>query len=268
MTEIVFASEDHVDKPERPPRRWVLPWLLLLGFVVFEATAQPVLGVTVVCLKFGWENFRTAFWLRRVDPDHRRGRACFWLFVAFGLLKTALAASFIFFALAIVVPEIRKRQGNAVNNAPPVEFMVAGLTVMAGVVLSSLATCAAVFKAWRGRLRLWVDRSVDDARRQETWPPPNPRHAHVNQARILILTALITISTILMLILVPSFLVPLFMVIGQVNQIFATSAIALMMIVLSGFVLGIRDSLSRSLANCPSDCWGNSSARLFGTDQK
>src|SRR5947209_18895965 len=74
---------------ERPGRGWHGPFtwtgLLAVGWVLYELTAQPAVGAVAVCLKFGWEDFRTALWLRRRDPDRRRGRACFWLYAGNGL---------------------------------------------------------------------------------------------------------------------------------------------------------------------------------------
>ena len=72
-------------------RLWAL--LLIVAWLVFELTAQPALAVAAVCVKFGWEDFRTARWLRRSDPDRLRGRACFWLYVASGLWKTAITGT-------------------------------------------------------------------------------------------------------------------------------------------------------------------------------
>src|SRR3954454_11024639 len=94
-------SPGRADDP--PPRRrpsLVLPALLALGFVVYELTAQPGLGAAIACTKFGWDDFLTARWLRRRDPDRRRGRAEFWLFVAAGLWKTAVTGVVVMFAVA------------------------------------------------------------------------------------------------------------------------------------------------------------------------
>ena len=82
--------------------RWAnvlsVPLLLVIGWVLYELTAQPALGVAAVCIKFGWDDFRTAWWLRRRDPDWRRARACFWLYLASGLWKLAISASLMIFA--------------------------------------------------------------------------------------------------------------------------------------------------------------------------
>src|SRR5258708_4158177 len=81
---------------ESTPRRWPswLSWSLLLtvAVIVYELTAQTMLSVVVACSKFGWNDFLTARWLRRVDPDAARGRTLAWLHIAFGLWKITGAA--------------------------------------------------------------------------------------------------------------------------------------------------------------------------------
>src|SRR5690349_9796317 len=85
--------------PRRRPSL-VLPALLMLGIVVYELTAQPGLGAAIACTKFGWDDFLTARWLRRRDPNRRRGRASFWLFVAAGLWKTAVTGVIVLVGVA------------------------------------------------------------------------------------------------------------------------------------------------------------------------
>ena len=50
-----------------------LPWWLIaaVAFAVAELTAHPSIGVIVLCLKFGWNDFLTALWLQLRSP-HRR----------------------------------------------------------------------------------------------------------------------------------------------------------------------------------------------------
>src|SRR5688500_12502652 len=146
MADRLFASEDfEVDRPDARGT-WVWLWLLLLGFVIYELTAYPALGIGTVCLKFGWEDFRTALWLRRTDPLPARGRACFWLYLSFGLLKTAITGGILMLVCATLAPLI---QPNAVGNAPTAEFVVATVTAFGGFMLSALSTCIALYKAWR-----------------------------------------------------------------------------------------------------------------------
>src|SRR5207302_5843758 len=67
----------------------------------------------VMCLKLGWDDFRTAFWLRRRDPSRRRGRACFWLYLANGFWKVSaigLVVSLLFILIAIL-PRLGQRVG-------------------------------------------------------------------------------------------------------------------------------------------------------------
>jgi hypothetical protein len=156
---------------ERPARRWRLPftWLGLLAicFIVYELTHQPALGAVAVCLKFGWEDFLTARWLSRTDPVRRRGRACSWLFFAWGLWKTGLVAFLMSIAFAAVTP--KQRPPGAAD--PLIAFLGTFLTTLVCFGLSTFATNCAVLLAWRGRQRLWLDRAVHRARRAKCWPP-------------------------------------------------------------------------------------------------
>src|SRR5215475_3477379 len=97
------ASAERAAEP--PPRGWRLSvsWyaLLLLGWLLYEATSQPELAAAVTCAKFGWSDWRAAWWLRRVDPDWRRGRTCFWFYLAYGLWKVAVMASVVMFVLLL-----------------------------------------------------------------------------------------------------------------------------------------------------------------------
>src|SRR5437016_4928589 len=98
---------DEEDVPSR--RRNFLSWpaVLAAGWLFYELTAQPNLGAAVVCAKFGWNDFRTAWWLRRVDPDRRRAWACFWFYLASALWKTAITATVTIFAFAFVAASLR-----------------------------------------------------------------------------------------------------------------------------------------------------------------
>ena len=76
--------------------------LFASGWILFEFAAAPGVGVAVASLKFGWNDFLTALWLRRRDPDRDRSAVCFWFFVASGLWKITVVA----FLLTFVVPKI------------------------------------------------------------------------------------------------------------------------------------------------------------------
>jgi hypothetical protein len=60
------ALDEYPDQQARSRWHTPLTWsaLAALGLLVYELTAQPALGVSVLCLKFGWNDWRTALWLR------------------------------------------------------------------------------------------------------------------------------------------------------------------------------------------------------------
>jgi hypothetical protein len=176
---------------QTPSRRWRLPFtwlgLLALAWIVYELTHQPALGAVAVCLKFGWEDFCTARWLSRTDPDRRRGRACSWLFFAWGLWKTACVAFLMSVAFAAVAPAAFQQAGAV---AALWAFVSTFLTTLAGFAASALATTCAVITAWRGGLRLWLDRAVHRARRLDCWPPAPLCEGRTNRIGQLLVTAL------------------------------------------------------------------------------
>jgi hypothetical protein len=77
--------------------------LIIIGLLIYELTTQPILGVIVVCSKFGWNDFLLAFLLRRVDPNQPRGRTVSWFCLAFGLLKVVYASVFLAIALSLML---------------------------------------------------------------------------------------------------------------------------------------------------------------------
>src|SRR2546421_118232 len=152
-----MENENHEDNEWGPARRWhgAFTWtgLLVVGWVLYELTAQPALGAVAVCLKFGWEDFRTARWLRRRDPDRGRGRACFWLYVGNGLWKTALVALVILFAMVVAVRVAARRRGQAPKQDWMDDVGVGTvLTMTAALTLSAVATVWALWLARRYRI--------------------------------------------------------------------------------------------------------------------
>jgi hypothetical protein len=249
-----------------PRRRWgghlTLPMLLLLGWLLYELTAQPALGVAAVCLKFGWEDFRTAGWLRRRDPDRRRGRAAFWLYTASGLWKSAITASVMIFAFAFVKGLQEANRAPAPRGQPrdgiPPQVIGALLTAFGSYVLSTLATCAALFLALWYRLKLWLDAGVHRARRDNLWPPPDDPAPRTNKAGRVVLTALIlTIFT-------GGFAALVAVAVGvsgrQLDAFGLLLVLAVLVLLMFGVPVAIlvgRDLLARRVfAAAPSECWG------------
>src|SRR5258707_11666988 len=91
MADRTRQPDEQAERQGRWPG-WVT-WLVqgTVGWVAYEMSAQPMLGVVAVCAKFGWNDFLTARWLSRLDPNRPRGHACFWLYFSSGLWKTAAA---------------------------------------------------------------------------------------------------------------------------------------------------------------------------------
>jgi hypothetical protein len=257
MDDEIFGLEDAKPRTQGFSSKWVLPMLVVLGILIYEVTSQPGIGVAVLCLKFGWEDFRTGFWLRRADPERRRGSACFWLFMSLGMLKTAITGSILMFVFVFAfVPRGA--------NPPPEQFVAAAVTAMSGFLLCTIATGVALFKAWRGRIRLWVSGCVHQARRENAWPALFARNGEANQARAVVLTALITIAIPLLLILIF-----LLMPVGQGHPTFFTVAFVFVLIFVAFFVLAFREYVLRGFARHPAECWDLPGWRhSFVVDQK
>jgi hypothetical protein len=164
-------------EPGPSPNRWrgvvALSVLLLVGWVLYELTAQPALGVAAVCIKFGWEDFRTAWWLRARDRLPGRGRACFWLYIASGLWKIAITASLMIFGYVF----LKIAGALAAKRAAP-HVVGSMLTAFGGIAMAAITASAAVVLALVGNHRLWLHHGVHRARRYDVWPPPHwPEHS-------------------------------------------------------------------------------------------
>jgi hypothetical protein len=156
-----------------PPRRWPgwLGWPVLAGagLVAYELTAQPALVGLTLSLKFGVQDARTAVWLRRRDPDRRRGAAHFWLYLAHAAWKMGAAGAALgfvcVFALAAVAgPGPPKGLGLEL-------FGGSALAGFGGFLASAVLAVVAVAKGWWHRRPLWLNSGVAAARVRGEWPP-------------------------------------------------------------------------------------------------
>jgi hypothetical protein len=230
---------------------WRLPFgwlgLLALAWLIIELTHQPALGAIAVCLKFGWEDFLTARWLWRSDPDPWRRRSTFWLYLAWGLWKTAVVAFLMCIGFATVA-----RRNQWLGPVPPglAEFIGTLTTMLAGFALSTVLTVLAFFCAWCGGVRLWLDSAVHRARRLDCWPPAALCRGRTNRlGHLLITTGVLGFLAML-----------LTLVVGVAPFV----PVKLFVILLTGFMLLLgpvtlllfRDVISRKLgADSPYDCW-------------
>lgn len=257
-------------QPARTPawrRHLTLPVLLLIGWVLYELTAQPALGVAAICLKFGWEDFATAIWLRRSDPEPRRAAACFWLYLASGLWKAAITASIMIFGFAFLQGMQGPRAPGPRPGGMPPQVLGALLTAAGGYLLSGLTTVVAVVLALWGGVKLWLDSEVHRSRRGNYWPPAVDANHRPNQAGRLVVTALI-------LFVVPTLMAIIIALVASVaprQGVRWEPWLVLMTLVVSvigtvggpTLILFTRDQLAeRVMAARPSECWGDDAERL------
>ncbi len=172
--------------------RWHLGWpaVLLAGWLLYECTAQPAIGVIVACAKFGWADVRTAWWLRRIDPDSGRGRACFWWYVTFGLWKVAVTATL---AMGLLVYGVAMAGQGQPGKLPPSPVLQGALIAAAcGFGLSFFSSYVALWAAWHHGVRIWLGIAPHRARAGRFWPPC---HGQTNIAPYVLFTTMIfTIS--------------------------------------------------------------------------
>jgi hypothetical protein len=242
-------------------RRRLFIWsgLLALGWLIYELTAQPNLGVVIVCAKFGWNDTRTAWWLRRRDPKPTRGWACFWFYLASGLWKMAITAVIATFAVGFVAGIFEGRQGRPANPQPmPPWFPGACLTALCGFLLSSLATLLALWQAWRHEVKFWLSSSVHGYRRRDAWPPYDIDWIPANQGGRLLLTAVIVIASPVVITLGILLGAALAHVLGATG--IALCMVALMVVV-PMLLLSLREALKRRfIATVPWQCWSREEA--------
>ncbi len=239
----------------------VLPALLGIGFLVYELTAQPGLGAAIACTKFGWDDFLTARWLRRRDPDRRRGGAEFWLFVAAGLWKTAVTGVVVIFAVAFLEAALRQPLQAGQRPQPPSEVIFGALlAAFLGFALSTLATGRAFVTALQCRVRLWIDGQIHRDRRADRWPPISSA-GRKNRAGAVLFTALF----LGMLVALSAFRVilraalrgwaggpPVQNVADTVANVFCAGVFLLVPVL----IILCRDILGQlALARSPAECW-------------
>jgi len=251
---------DTGEHPAGPQRRWfsllTLAALLLVGWAVVELTAQPALGVAAVCTKFGWEDFRTGWWLRQRDPNRRRGAACFWLHVASGLWKIAITASLMIFAYIAL-----KLLGLIGGRPAALHLVGAMLTAFCTIGLATVTACRALLLARAGGVRLWLHPHVHRARRADRWPPV--RAGQRNLGGTLVGTALFALLVpalfAVMLLGVRQWLGPLQRPVPAL--VFLAGFPLLCSLLGLGLYYFVRGVLNRRVfARVPEQCWGKAAA--------
>ena len=242
---------------ERRERHGLLTWPLVLtaGWLIYEVTAQPNLGAVFVCAKFGWNDFRTALWLCRHDPDGGRGWACFWFYLSSALWKIAITAVCVILLAAFLSAGQQKVQPRPAAVAlPAVPAWLPGvvLTAFVGFGLSTLSTVLALALAARHGVRFWLTSQIHRFRKRNAWPPYDLHRFADNQANRVFVTALIVVVFLL--------LVSLF--IGLVAANLALDPAMLVFVVVTAVSAGAvlvllgRDFFEEYfVARVPWECW-------------
>ncbi len=179
----------------------LLRWLpLVAGAIAFELTANAMLGVALTCIRFGEKDFSTALWLRRVDPVPSRGRAVAWFLLAMGLGKVAVSGVLGMTIAAMTMGLIGRFPGG------PVAVLVgqangAVFTVIGAGLGFLVATWTATALAWPTGIRVWIGRSLHEARRAGEWPPTGDNTEVRRGNPLLALAALAWLASLLTLML-------------------------------------------------------------------
>lgn len=263
-----------------PPRNWFsLPVVLSLGFLIWKLTAQPGLAAAFMCLKFGWEDFTIARWLRRTDPIRPRGKGCFWLYVSSGLWKTAIMATIMVFVIAFYASAQQKAKekeqreaavqpppvgppdpnppanGPKPPDAPPPIFVGAMLTAFFSLLFSCLSSYFAIWYGLRHNLRFWLNGALRFAVQRDEWPPLYGRQNWVSL--LLLTTAVLTcfvvapIGLIFAIQIVESVGIPLRPPVK--GGLFVVTILFLVPVM----VLVLRETINhRFVAAHPVECWG------------
>jgi hypothetical protein len=239
---------------DNPPKQTgsflTLPALFAVAWIIYEVTHEPSFAALAMCLKFGWEDFRTAWWLRRTDPDRGRARACAWLYLAAGLWQTAIIGVAMVF-LTVALTEVVQVQQGGVRD---ILSLIQGATVaiVFGFILSTVATVIALICAARAKVRPWLNGAVHFARRRGEWPPLYGRR---NRVMLLVGTAIAVAFCVLL---------PVVLMIAAAaadrggRQKGALAFISLLgvlafVVLLPATVLFVRRGF---YADHPADCWG------------
>jgi len=155
-----------------------LPWWLILtvAVVVTELTAHPAVGVSVLCLKFGWNDFRTSIWLRRRDLIPRRRDVCSLFYFASGMWRVCLWSFGLMFVAIMFVVAVEGRGVPPPKGPDPGRVMQPEVLACMGMwmmsfVAATLITILSVVLAWYRNVKVWISGSISDSRRRDEWPP-------------------------------------------------------------------------------------------------
>lgn len=157
-----------------------LPWWLIgpIAVIMAEMTSHPSVGIILVCLRFGWNDFRTALWLWNRDPNVHRGFVCACFYLSSGLWRVCLH-SFIFIAAFVMFIgftsmleiQLADRLAEGDQRRVEIEFVTNAIIWLSSCAVATALTLASIALAIRSREKIWISRSISESRHRNEWPP-------------------------------------------------------------------------------------------------
>jgi len=231
---------------------WHLPWWLLaaVAIAVAEWTAHPVLGVVIFCVKFGFNDWRTAAWLCRMDPNGTRSRTIWWFLLGSGFLKIFMVSVFVYPLLALL-------WGILINPPDGIEFVVSVLVGMLGILFSLVVTHTGAVLAARRGVKVWLNRQLHEHRDRNIWPPnlspPNQLKSIIDGSSMPAIGGFVVGVA--------------FAIVGIMNGALPAAATGALIFVVSAVILlSHAILLKRIVARTPSECWGEPRRPAVVTD--
>jgi hypothetical protein len=153
---------------------WIV-WgvIVAVAIAAYEITQQPALLGTTIALKFAWGDARTGWWIRRRDPNRRRGAAHFRLYLGYGLWKAA-GAAFVLGVLFASIDNVVRQPAAAPAQQNRVFFKMVVGSVLGSIALALVGSCACFIAFWpaaRRDFKLWLNSRVAADRVRDRWPP-------------------------------------------------------------------------------------------------
>ena len=138
---------------------WLFP---LLGLLAFEWFADPCLSVVIACLKFGYSDLKTGWWLHTHDPRGFRGIAVSLCYFSRGLYVVAATAFLIVAVMLVCEPLFNK------NPLANLNSLLAGMVMwFLGLSLGTIFGGVAFHHVSQRRIRVWMDPTIHQARREK-----------------------------------------------------------------------------------------------------
>jgi hypothetical protein len=174
-----IGDEESVRSRSRRSGAWLWGIVLVLGFLVYEATASPAWTAFIVCVKFGWDDVKSARWLWRIDPDRGRAAVAAGLHLALASLKIAVSGLVMMWGLVLFTTPPQPPPG----GPPPVHPLVGVVLAMVlGFGFTSMATGFALLVAWARGVKVFLSARMHGARNAHLWPSSQSLRGDRNHA--------------------------------------------------------------------------------------